>query len=75
MFNIQNVQWQPGLLLPLLLALGAAFLIDCLETKRVRIPRPYIPVLVIAILVLLTGLGVLEIVRGVDARPFIYGRF
>ena len=75
MFNFQNFQWLPGLLLPLLLALGAAFIIDFLETKYIRLPRPFTPVLVIAILVLLTGLGVLEIVRGVDARPFIYGRF
>ena len=75
MFNFENIQWLPGLLLPLLLALGAAFMIDLLELKRVRIPRPMMPVVVIAILVLLTGLGVLEVVRGVDARPFIYGRF
>jgi alginate O-acetyltransferase complex protein AlgI len=75
MFNFQNFQWLPGYLLPLLLALGAAFFIDCVETRLVRIPKPFTPVIVVAILVLLAGLAVLGVVRGGDARPFIYGQF
>ena len=79
LFSFQQLVWFPRYLPPLLLAGGLVVAIDLVAGGFVR-PTPdsrrlWQPVLVVACVLVLAGLALLQFLRGVDPRPFIYGQF
>jgi hypothetical protein len=79
LFSFQQLVWFPRYLPPVLLAGGLVVAIDLVAGGFVR-PTPdtrrfWQPVLVVAGVLVLAGLALLQFLRGVDPRPFIYGQF
>ena len=76
MLAFQQMEWMGVFLPPVLAALGLSFALDVLATGLVRLPGgKFRHVLVVSLLVLLIGLALLDLARGGDVRPFIYGQF
>jgi len=76
MLAFQQMEWMGVFLPPVLAALGLSFALDVLATGLVRLPGgKFRHVLVVSSLVLLIGLALLDLARGGDVRPFIYGQF
>jgi alginate O-acetyltransferase complex protein AlgI len=78
-FSLQQVVWLPRFLPPVLLAGALTLLIDLISANVVRPSRRsrrfWQPVLVTASLLALSGLALLQVLRGMAPRPFIYGQF
>lgn len=75
MFNFsQPIGWQT-FVPPVLLAALLSFGIDLGQSGRLRLPAPVRPVLFVSGVVVVVCLVMLSLAHGVNARPFIYGRF
>jgi len=75
LFSFQQMQWLPHYLPAIFLAGGLTLALDLWESERLRLPGWLRAVVTIAALVTLLALLTLSVVRGSDARPFIYGQF
>jgi hypothetical protein len=79
LFGFEQMHWLGVFALPVLLTAALVLALDLAEAGLLKVPAPFVararPVLVVAALVALVGLGLLDLARGTDARPFIYGQF
>lgn len=78
-FSFQQIAWYPRYILPVVLAGGLMISFDLFSGGFVRASvssrRFWRPVLIVASILVLVGLALLQTLRGVDPRPFIYGQF
>lgn len=79
LFSFQQLAWYPRFLPPLALAGGLTLAIDLISGGVIqpssRSRRFWQPVLLTASVLVLAGLALLQVLRGVSPRPFIYGQF
>jgi hypothetical protein len=79
LFSLEQMAWLPVYLPPVLGTAGLVFAIDLAGRFSGKIPSRLAqsarPILLVAGLVVVTGLVSLSLARGAEIRPFIYGRF
>lgn len=79
LFAFEQMGWLPYYLPPIAFIALIVFGIDLVMVKDLKLiiggKRVIAQLLIIAAVVILIGLQILELARGAEARPFIYGQF
>jgi alginate O-acetyltransferase complex protein AlgI len=79
LFSFRQLVWAPRYLPPVLMAAALTLAIDLISGNIIKIPSRsrqfWRPILMTASVLVLAGLALLQVLRGVAPRPFIYGQF
>jgi alginate O-acetyltransferase complex protein AlgI len=73
--TITQLNWWTIFVPPVFFVAMVIFILDTTKSGKVLIPKPYLPIIVTSMLVLVICLMLLSTTRSNDTHPFIYGRF